>query len=205
MDAYNIIIYLFLLLIVAFFLVVSKTIEYYRYKKIYEHIACCFHDSLISFRSSSTHESSNNYFYRCASNFLWNYLPQANVENTYRITEDENNFAIDIIKKFQQWLLELYLLGRLNTREYAKLETKPFLIRMLQQFLSENKYEKEFNKQEMFVREKKENGITLYHLTDYSRVYYKMLYISLCYCDIIQNISTPETKKIKQYIDNEHI
>lgn len=214
MDAYNIIIYLFLLLIVAFFLVVSKTIEYYRNKIMHQKIEQCFYDSFREFNNPYKNARHDEYMSHSAANFFDNCFcvvqHKTTMDSKYKLTTEESDIALDIIKTFQQWLLRSYLLGHYNNKRFAKLTTDHFLIERLGVFLSENELNTDFNKQEMFVIERKEDRRAVYHFTNYSRVYYKMLYISQLYCNIcLKNNDSSTTpwflENIQKNLDNDYI
>ena len=191
-----------------------KTIEFYRNKSMFEKIQHCFYDSYWEFSNPYKNARHDEYMSHCASNFLSNSFGvvqhKTNVDSKYKVSTDEKDIALDIIKTFQQWLLRSYLLGHYNDKCFAKLTTDYFLMERLGEFLSENKLNADFNKQEMFVNERKEDGRAIYHFTNYSRVYFKMFYISQVYCDMcLKNnkhyVPHWGMNKIKENIDNDYI
>lgn len=201
-------------LLFCLFVTFLKTIEFYRNKSMYEKIQHCFYDSFWEFNHPYKDARHDEYMSHCASNFLNNcfYVVQhkTKADIKYKVTTDEEDIALDIIKTFQQWLLRSYLLEHYNDKCFAKLTTDYFLMERLGEFLSENELNRDFNKQEMFVVERKEDRRAIYHFTNYSRVYFKMFYISQLYCDMcLKNNNRPVSpwilEKIQKNIDNDYI
>lgn len=143
-------------LIFALVFTLSKTIEYYRNENIRQKIESCFCDRFRDFQYHSEKDFAIK-AKRNAEKFFYNYFSaaQGKVATECRVSNDELDQAIEIVKMFQQWLINSYLLGHYNYMRFAKVHTEIFLVERLSEFLAANCFD--------------------------SDVYYKMYYVALHY------------------------
>ncbi|MBE6618414.1 MAG: hypothetical protein E7626_01360 [Ruminococcaceae bacterium] len=141
---------------------------------------------------------------------------ELSLDEKYRITKDEFPIIADILKCFQQDLIQKYFNGSLPSYKYT--DEICFVIN-LNAFLDKNECEKDFNGNEMYTTKNyKEYGTygmtsfsATYELTDYAVTYHKLYYITQLYYLKLYNIVDKDklgvrcAEIIKEAIDNREL
>ena len=114
------------------------------------------------------------------------------IHEKYRIhIDEERTIAKEILKQYQQDLIQRYFSGKLSLAySPPKLTSAEYFLFTLSEFLQKHECEKSFNGNEMYkVKDYKSYGSwggalydATYELTDYAVVYHKMYYIAQMYC-----------------------
>lgn len=115
------------------------------------------------------------------------------VEKKYRITEDEYYIIIDILKSYQQNLIQRYFADTLPNDNH---DNRAYFVITLRDFLEKHQCDTTFNGEEMYTTKDYKSydtwGVTsfsaTYALTDYAVTYNKVLYISQLYFLRLYNI-----------------
>ena len=176
------------ILVVAMLFTVSKTIDYYRQKKLFELVSW----SIIGTRSSF----SDACFGRHQRNYVNGLIgdikdaQQSNlIDEKYRIIGDEDFEGIkNIIEEYQKDTARLYFQNQLDPpkNKYSVSKTDYFMM-LLHDFLSKHSTEVEFFGHSMYSERKDYKSYggdgysATYVMSDFGILYYKLYYITLMY------------------------
>jgi len=169
-------------LILLLVLCIIKIISYDREKILLKNICfCCA-------KNSDIHRCNLSLFSHIF-NIQNDLRKEKKIKQKYCITQNDSKYANEILKKFSDNLLQSYLDKELDVgiKKTVSLSKEEFLMIYLWNFLRNNN---NFIFEKMYSYGKIPDGERYreLHLTDFSLVYYKLLYITQLYCHSSNNI-----------------